>query len=273
MYAPQHSTGVALMDHKRIEAHRIGPSGPPNGLRHRHRRPRTGVFRARIALLLLAGVVAAACSTGVDFERVHGSGRIATEKRTVAGFDHISVAGGAEVVVKVTGTESLVVEAEDNLLEVLTVEVVDGELRLGVASHVNIEPTRPIVYQISAAKLDGVAISGSALIEAFSINTDRFDVSIAGSGRVVPFGTVTDLDVTIGGSGRFEGRDLLAQHGSVNVSGSGQALVNVSDDLDASVSGSGHIGYRGEPTIRSSLSGSGSIGRSKEGAENATVGP
>ena len=261
MYAPHHSTGAALMENKRIEARKIGPSGPSNRARTRRRRPRTRVSRTQMALLLLAGLVAAGCSTGGTFDRLHGSGHIATETRTVEGFDHISVAGGAEVVVEVTGTESLVVEAEDNLLEVLTVEVVDGELRLGVAPHVNIEPTRPIVYRISAASLDGVTISGSALIEAFPIETDRFDVSIAGSGRVVPLGSVTDLDVTIGGSGRFEGGDLLAQHGSVNVSGSGQALVNVSDELDASVSGSGHIGYQGDPTLRSVLSGSGSIDR------------
>ncbi len=177
------------------------------------------------------------------------------------GFDHISVAGGGRVVVEVTGTESLVVEADDNLLEVLTVEVVDGDLRLGVAPYINIEPTQPVVYRISAARLDGVAVSGSASVEAAVIDTDRFDASIAGSGEIVPSGTVDDLDVTIGGSGRFEGANLLAQRGTVSVAGSGQALVNVTDDLHASVSGSGHIGYRGDPSVSSSLSGSGSIGR------------
>ncbi len=258
MYAPQHSTGFALMERKLSEARRPRTSQPPD----RHRRPRRRkVSRAHLAALIIVGLVAAGCSTGGNFERVHGSGRTATETRVVEGFDHITVSGGAEVVVELDGTESLTVEAEENLLEVLTVDVVDGDLRLGVAPYVNIEPTRPIVYRITAARLDGVAVNGSASVRAAVVDNDRFDVSIAGSGRVAPSGTVKDLDVTIGGSGRFEGAGLLAQHGNVNVSGSGRALVHVTDDLDASVSGSGHIDYRGDPTVQTSLSGSGSIGR------------
>jgi hypothetical protein len=49
--------------------------------------------------------------------------------------------------------------------------------------------------------------------------------------------------------------------GTVRVSGSGEAVVNVADELDVDVSGSGGVQYIGDPTVAESISGSGDITR------------
>jgi hypothetical protein len=56
---------------------------------------------------------------------------------------------------------------------------------------------------------------------------------------------------------RLRGRD----EGSARVSGSGSAIVNVTDVLDAEVSGSGSIEYLGAPVVSESISGSVSVSR------------
>ena len=88
-----------------------------------------------------------------------------------------------------------------------------------------------------------------------------FDVEISGSGRVEPTGTADTLVVEISGSGHYLGEDLEASFGTVRVSGSGEAVVNVADNLDVDVSGSGGVQYIGEPTVTESISGSGDITR------------
>jgi len=135
----------------------------------------------------------------------------------------------------------------------------DGRLELSVES--SISPTTDIIYTVSALALEGVAISGSGEVTATGIAVDSFDVEISGSGRVEPTGTADTLVVGISGSGRYLGEDLEASVGTVRVSGSGEAVVNVTDDLDVDVSGSGGVQYIGDPRVAESISGSGDITR------------
>jgi len=219
---------------------------------------RTGV--AAVCLLVAAvGLLAACDETGLR-TKVRGSGVVVTESRPVSGFDRISVSGQGTVHVEITGAESLEVEAEDNIMEVLTIEVVDGRLELGAEPFTSLEPTRGIVYRITAARLSDVSMSGSAELDVAPVDLDSFVVSISGSGSVRPAGRAKDLEVGISGSGRFLGEDLETSRAVVEVSGSGAAVVTVTDDLDASVSGSGRISYAGDPPrVRREVSGSGAI--------------
>jgi hypothetical protein len=198
-----------------------------------------------------------ACDIDVLGER--GSGNRITESRAVSNFDEIVLFGSGEVVVDVNGTESLTITAEDNILPLLTTEVQNDRLELGTRS--SISPTVAIVYTISAAALNGVSIEGSGDITATGIDTDSFDAEISGSGRIGVAGTTRVLAVNISGSGRYDGENLVASIATVNVSGSGDAVVNVAEDLDAEVSGSGNVEYLGDPTLMSSISGSGDISR------------
>lgn len=213
-----------------------------------------------IALCLGAALLVAGCDEiGDAFDGVRGSGNVITEQRAVSGFDEIVILGSGDVSVSVTGTESLTVEAEDNIMPLLTTEVGNGRLELG--SKESFSATKGIRYTITVAALSGVEINGSGDIDATGIDTQLFEVEISGSGDVTASGACAQLDVGISGSGRYDGEGLVAPVGIVSVSGSGKAIVNVTDDLDASVSGSGSIEYIGDPVLDASTSGSGNISR------------
>ncbi len=207
------------------------------------------------AFLVLLSLVIGACS--IVGER--GSGVMATETRDVSGFDEIELSGSGRVSVAVTGTESLTVEAEDNILPLLTTEVTNGRLELGAKR--SISPTREIVYTITVVNLEAVAVSGSGSVMATDIDGRAFDVDISGSGTVMPAGASESLDLSISGSGVFEGEALVSVTGTVSVSGSGEAVVNVTDDLDVKVSGSGNVQYFGDPGVSVSISGSGDVSK------------
>ena len=218
-------------------------------------RIRTAVVGSAVLPLLL---IVTACDGAIGFGGgVRGSGDVITLSREVSGFTEIALSGSGNVIVDVNGTEALTIEADDNIMPLLTTEVRNGVLELDVES--SISPTRQITYTISAQALEGVSIAGSGYISATGVNTDSFKVKITGSGRVEPTGTATELTVVISGSGDYEGEALVAQLGGVTVSGSGNALVNVTDELDVTVSGSGDVGYIGSPNLSSSISGSGDV--------------
>ena len=211
-------------------------------------------IRARVTLAVLVALLCASClRPGVE-----GSGNVITESREVSGFNEIVLGGTGRVLVEVTGTESLTIEAEDNIMPFLETRVRDGRLRLD--TNRSISPTVEIVYTITAATLDGLVISGSGIVEADAVDGSDFRVDISGSGDVDVEGTLTGrLSVSISGSGEFDGESLTAPEGRVDVSGSGNAVVNVTDDLEVSVSGSGEVQYLGEPSVDSSVSGSGTV--------------
>jgi len=209
------------------------------------------------AATLITMVAVSACDG--DVFGVRGSGNVITESRDVSGFNEIAVLGSGNVVVEVNGSESLTVEAEDNIMPLLKTEVRNGRLELSVES--SISPTVEVKYTITAATLDGVSISGSGDVAATGIDAESFDVEISGSGKVEPTGTADTLTLSISGSGRYDGEGLAASVGDVRVSGSGDAVVYVTEDLDVDVSGSGSVEYIGEPSLTTSISGSGDISR------------
>jgi hypothetical protein len=189
---------------------------------------------------------------------VQGSGNVITETRDVSGFSEIVVGGSGVVMVEVTGTESVTIEAEDNIMPLLETDVSNGRLVLDATR--SISPTVDIVYTITAADLEGLEVSGSAEVDATGVDAGDFSVDISGSGDVAAAGTLDRLlSLSISGSGAFDGESLTAPQGTVDISGSGNAVVNVTETLDVSVSGSGNVEYIGSPDVDEDISGSGNI--------------
>jgi hypothetical protein len=189
---------------------------------------------------------------------VQGSGIVISESREVEPFREIDLAGIGTVVVDVTGTESLTIEAEDNIMPELRTTVSNGTLHL--EPRRSIDPTVDIIYTVTAATLDSVTISGSGDIVVTGADSSDFHVGISGSGAVSATGSIDNgLEVNISGSGEFDGEDLVASEGQIDVSGSGDAVVNVTDQLSISISGSGTVEYIGSPSVEVDKSGSGTI--------------
>ena len=230
--------------------------------------------------VMLVSLLAASCVV----KTIEGSGDIETETRQVSGFDSIELSHMGDVYLTQGETEGLTVRADDNLLEYIVTEVVNGTLKLGVkreAAMAILRPTEPIVFEVDFRELSGLAVSGSGSFEASSLETEHLVMAISGSGDITIAGLVaTELrtaisgsgkatlegearsqSIAVSGSGRYRARELLTSEGSVDVSGSGVVELNATDHLEVGISGSGTVRYLGEPTIDEDISGSGSLRR------------
>jgi hypothetical protein len=210
-----------------------------------------------------------------------GSGNVISETRKVSGFDAVSISYPAEIMIKQGSSESLKIEAEDNLMPNLKTEVKGGTLEIFYKrdgnKHVN--PTKTVKITIvvkdlsnvdftSAGDLtiDGlktngldVSLSGAGNLNLNKITVKTLGVSLSGAGSLNASGTADDLSLDISGFGDFKGKELHSQDARVQISGAGSATTWVDNNLDAQISGAGSIGYYGSASVTKQISGVGGI--------------
>jgi len=211
---------------------------------------------------LAAALVFAGCGLpstgGCTFKSVAGSGTIVTQTRPVTGFTKVSLSGTGQLVIEQSGSESLAITADDNLLPYLTSDVQVGELRLGT-KDVNVHPTKPIVYKVSVKSLSQIKIAGSGSVAATGLDGERLAVSLAGSGDIKLAGRTGTLEIDVAGSGGYDGEDMKSRDAKIKIAGSGSALVAASATLDVDVAGAGSVEYIGDPTVTQKILGSGTV--------------
>lgn len=205
------------------------------------------------------GVRVAGDSAGVSSGSIEGSGSVRAEDRPVQGFDRVELATSGALTLTQSGSESLRIEADDNILPLLTSEVRGGTLVLGVRPNTSFS-NASIAYTVTVASLEAVDVSGSGTATLLDVGTSALSVAVSGSGTVTSSGRADDLSVQIAGSGGFDGADTASRTATVDISGSGAVVVRVSDRLTASIAGSGSVEYIGSPVVEETVSGSGSVG-------------
>ena len=212
-------------------------------------------MRLRIVLASLVVVLPlTACSVTT------GSGQITSESRQVSGFTNVELSGNGELTIEQTGTESLTISAEENLLPRVSSEVSGDTLVLELKTIANIFPTKPIKYALTVKDLTGLAVSGSGSVNVSKLATTSLNSKISGSGMITANGTADNQDLDISGSGRYQAQQLIGKTVRVAISGSGSADVHATEVLDIQISGSGTLTYTGNPPqVTQEISGSGKI--------------
>jgi len=211
------------------------------------------------ALGALALVAGGCTDIGSEDTLIRGSGVVITESREVGSFDRLAVEGFGEVIVEVGPASSLEIEAEDNVMAVLTTDIRNGRLVLSIEDGHSLRQAKTPIYRITTPNLIGVAIAGSGDVTVDGVDTTEFTVSIAGSGYVQPTGLADHISVSISGSGDYDGASLSASTAEVSIAGSGAVVVNATDTLDVSIAGSGDVVYLGDPTLTQSIDGDGRV--------------
>jgi hypothetical protein len=139
-----------------------------------------------IPFLVLSIFILSACQFLPWVRVVRGSGNLTTETRPVSDFNAIRLDGAGRLVITQGSTESLAIQAEDNLIVELTSQVEDGTLVLGYQDRPwrkSILPTRPIVYTLVVTDLEKLTINGAGDINLQSLQTDALVLEINGAGN------------------------------------------------------------------------------------------
>jgi len=191
---------------------------------------------------------------------ITGSGNIVSQERNVDAFTGIQFATVGDVFVREDTEHSLLIEADDNIIDLLTTEVNEELLTIGLESGVTIDNSDISVYA-SMVDIERLEITGVGNIESTEpINANDILCRISGVGDIELSGTAVNQTVEIIGSGSVRNFDLISTNSSVSITGTGNCEVNVSGDLDAVINGVGNVVYIGNPSnVDAEINGIGTV--------------
>lgn len=240
----------------------------------------------RVLAMVSMGVILAtpACSDddGVGDNRIDGSGTVVTETREVGDFDRVELAGQGVVTLGAGADGSIEIEADDNLLPAIQTTVSGGTLIIRTRAGTTIDPTREIHYALGCPELAGATISGAGAMDLGTCTTSgaldlriagagdlgatdlaagQVTVDIAGSGSALLAGATDALSVVIAGAGNVDAADLEAGTVEVTTTGTGDVTAWAVDQLDVTIRGTGTVRYTGDPAVTSDVSGVGTVER------------
>jgi len=229
-----------------------------------------------IAVIGVLAILAGSCKWTIGL--VRGSGNVDTEEREVAGFNEVYLSGVGNLIITQGEKESLIIEADDNIIPLISTDVFGNKLNIGISSGYSFIPTVKIKYYLTVIDLESVSISGAGDVNCDDLSTEKLEFDISGAGDIdfnidaesieitssgagdINFaGKVDSQDVDISGVGKYNARELESRQCRISVSGAGTATVNVSEELDIIISGVGNVNYVGNPHITQDISGLGRI--------------
>ena len=209
----------------------------------------------RIAMVVLAGCVGLV--VGCHLPGIRGNGHIKTEERQVGGFANID-AGGAFAIEWQTGTPSVQVTTDENLLPYIENNVSGNTLHLRTREHV--WPTHGIKVVISSPTRAGAKLRGAVKLTANQLSGSTFAIESKGASEVSLSGNIERLLVDMTGASQLTADGLQTKTAEISTTGAGDANVAVTDALKVVITGAGRVTYSGNPpTIEKHITGAGSI--------------
>jgi len=240
--------------------------------------------RLLAATLMLALAVPACTTTGRESPGsiTRGSGNVISETREISNITSLDFSGLGDIIVSQGSSESLVIEAEDNIMPLIKTSVRNGVLTIGFERQDwqnVIVPKKMVKFTLSVRELSSIGSSGLGNIQSEGLKADSLNVRLTGAGSVklhsVDVASITTLvagaggidlsgkageqAVTLSGLGSYKAGDLQSDSAKITVSGAGSATVWAQRTLNVTISGAGSVSYYGTPDVTKKILGVGSV--------------
>jgi hypothetical protein len=227
-------------------------------------------------LIIISSCLLIMCSA-CGKKSIGGNGKVITQHRDIKGFKSISIKGAYDVYLKKGNEETVIIEADSNLMSVIKTEVSDS--MLDIHNTKTIIRSKELRLTITCPNLNSIDFSGATELSCDSgLVFKDLIINISGAGRIdmnmklddltaivsggadLNFcGSANSLDVSITGAGNLNAHDFVTKKCKIDISGFGRAKVNVLQKLDVNISGAGKVDYIGNPYVKQSVTGAGKI--------------
>ncbi|WP_066830390.1 head GIN domain-containing protein [Rufibacter ruber] len=202
-------------------------------------------------------------------QTVNGNGKIQTQTRSVGSFTGLAVSGGFEIVLTQGATESLKLEADENILPLIETEVENGVLTIRTKAN-RVRNAKKLKAYVTVQNLKSLelaggikltstnTITGSALrMEmAGGINVEmalqvkELQADVAGGTSVTLSGRADKVDLDMAGASSLKAADLKTNYFSIDAAGVSHAEVNVAKELNVDGAGIVSVDYKGSPKVK-----------------------
>ena len=198
-------------------------------------------------------------------ERIEGSGNVITKEIPVKSFDHLTSQGVFSLQLSQGDKESVKIEAEDNLIELITVENDGSGLEIKMKKDVSINSKKKMTVYVTFRNLKSMDLSmvgGTSSTEQLKFADLQFKNQSVGSvnldmvlqslnlenesvGSLKLKGSAENAVIKSNSVGSIQAADFVVQKMDVDNNGVGGATVNAEKELKVSDSFLGKVSNKG----------------------------
>ena len=203
-----------------------------------------------ISVIVIIGLISTVFFLGVfPFERRVGSGNLVTREEFITDFTSVNAESGFIVVISQSNTYSIVVTADDNVIDYVDISKSGDTLNVGVDWGTFLSSTT-LKIEITMPKLSRLELSSGSqgLVEEFS--SEAVSIDLSSGSQLTGHGETESLDVNLSSGSQLDFSDFRTSDVIVNLSGGSQATINLDGTLNADLSGGSQLTYIGNPTLQ-----------------------
>ncbi|MCK4698793.1 MAG: DUF2807 domain-containing protein, partial [Bacteroidales bacterium] len=124
---------------------------------------------------------------------ITGVGDVVTETLDLSSFQSIKNTGVANIYVTVGDTQSVVLKAQQNIIDVITYEVNNSTLEIGIQENTSINESKGIVFEITIPEIDKIELIGVGDFELSGDSQDELYIFLIGVGTVRAYNLEVDV--------------------------------------------------------------------------------
>jgi len=233
---------------------------------------------AFIQLLALGLMLTVSSGCTYASQGVKGDGNVVKQERSVSPFNSIEVGGAFKVFLTQGDKESLVVEADENLLDIIETEVHGNTLEIKTTK--DIRDSKVMNIYVTFSDLKSLDISGACNLKSenklklgdlemecsgasdimLKLTAGHMSLECSGASQMELYGMAESMDIDVSGASHFDASDFEVKVCNADVSGASHGKVFVTGELSADVSGAGSLKYKGDAVLKDhDVSGAGSL--------------
>jgi len=220
----------------------------------------------KILLFLLFGVSLNSCFFAVNFGDKNGNGNLKTEERYVnQNFDKIIGSGGLEIYLTEGSENKIIVEADENLLEIIETTISDGILTIQTKKNIISSEAKRVLITFknlsvvkanSGATIIGKSIIRNKILTLESSSGANIDMEVfakelfteTSSGANINInGKATMLYAKTSSGSELNAKNLNTINSNIKAHSGSKIMVTTQNKLEATASSGGNIQYYGNP--------------------------
>lgn len=199
---------------------------------------------------------------------VKGNGHVTVEQRTInQPFSAIKATEGLDVYLTQSHEESITVEADENLQDLIVTEVVDGVLKIHTKKNIGNCKAKKVIVNFkdisSISSTSGSDVNSTNTITVknlklettsgsemhLEVNTLTLNCKSTSGSELKLSGKTLKLNAESTSGSSIKAANLIAESGHVEATSGSEITVNTSQELTAKATSGGDITYLGNPRI------------------------
>ncbi|SDB45691.1 Putative auto-transporter adhesin, head GIN domain [Flavobacteriaceae bacterium MAR_2010_188] len=222
---------------------------------------------AKLIVSIIMALTLFSCNFDINFgPGVSGNGHVVTEERIVKDdFDKIEAHAGLDVYLTQNGKNSVTVEADENLQDMIMVYVENGILHLTVEGNIRFAESKKVMVSFGEIREiqsnSGSDVYGEGVIKSEDLTltstsgsdmeveviTNNLSLNASSGADLKVNGKTNNLTADASSGSDIKAGNLISQTCLANASSGADITVNTKKELVASAGSGGDINYSGNP--------------------------